>query len=64
MGKPGGNVVYMDIDELWNGYEDLLVDLANREGVKAVAELGGGANPIRPPPRNPHVCTHLPRADT
>ena len=46
MGKPGGNVVYQDIDELWNGYEDLLVDLAKREGVKAVAELGGGANPI------------------
>ena len=46
MGKPGGNVVYMDVDELWNGYEDLLVELAKREGVKAVAELGGGANPI------------------
>jgi SAM-dependent methyltransferase len=46
MTKPPGNVVYMDIDELWNGYEDLLVDLAQREGAKAVAELGGGANPI------------------
>jgi SAM-dependent methyltransferase len=46
MAKPPGNVVYMDIDELWHGYEDLLVDLAQREGAKDVAELGGGANPI------------------
>jgi SAM-dependent methyltransferase len=46
MGKPPSKVVYMDIDELWNGYEDLLVNLAQREGAKAVAELGGGANPI------------------
>lgn len=46
MGKPGGNVVYMDIEELWHGYEDMVVELAKREGVKSVAELGGGANPI------------------
>ncbi|OBF30313.1 transposase [Mycobacterium sp. ACS1612] len=46
MAIPPGKVVYMDIDELWNGYEDLLVDLAKREGAKSVAELGGGANPI------------------
>jgi SAM-dependent methyltransferase len=46
MGKRPGNVIYMDIDELWHGYDDLLVDLARREGAKAVAELGGGANPI------------------
>jgi hypothetical protein len=46
MGMPPGKVVYMDIDELWQGYENLLVDLAKREGAKSVAELGGGANPI------------------
>jgi SAM-dependent methyltransferase len=46
MGKPASNVVYMDIDELWHGYEDMVVDIARREGVKSVAELGGGANPI------------------
>ncbi|MFG1930504.1 class I SAM-dependent methyltransferase [Mycobacterium sp. NPDC048908] len=46
MGMPRSKLVYMDVDELWNGYEDLLVDLARREGTKAVAELGGGANPI------------------
>jgi SAM-dependent methyltransferase len=51
MGMPPGKVVYMDIDELWHGYEDLLVDLAKREGAKSVAELGGGANPIVADPK-------------
>jgi SAM-dependent methyltransferase len=46
MAMAPGKVVYMDIDELWHGYEDLVVDLAQREGAKSIAELGGGANPI------------------
>jgi SAM-dependent methyltransferase len=46
MGMAPGKVVYMDVDELWHSYEDVVVELARREGVRSVAELGGGANPI------------------
>jgi SAM-dependent methyltransferase len=40
------NVDYMHFIELWEGYEDLLVKLGRRQGSNAVAELGGGANPM------------------
>jgi SAM-dependent methyltransferase len=46
MGNPTGNINYMDLEDLWQGYDDLLVELARREDAKAVAELGGGAKPI------------------
>jgi SAM-dependent methyltransferase len=39
-------VNYMDRDELWLGYEPFVLKLAQAEGVKDVAELGGGANPF------------------
>ena len=41
-----GPVEYTDIDTLWKGYDDFVRELAQREGVDRVAELGGGANPI------------------
>jgi SAM-dependent methyltransferase len=37
---------YADLDALWGGYEDLLVELGHLTGARAVAELGGGANPL------------------
>ncbi|MDZ7887214.1 MAG: methyltransferase domain-containing protein [Mycobacterium sp.] len=40
------DVEYRDFAELWQGYDDAVLDLARREGVTAVAELGGGANPV------------------
>lgn len=40
------DIDYMHFTELWHGYEDLLLDLGRRQGSNAVAELGGGANPI------------------
>jgi len=40
------DVEYKDLDTLWQGYDESVRNLAEREGVKAVAELGGGANPI------------------
>lgn len=46
MGNPTGNISYTNVDDLWLGYDDLLVELARREDAKAVAELGGGANPM------------------
>lgn len=46
MGNPTGNISYTNIDQLWLGYDDLLLELARREDAKAVAELGGGANPM------------------
>ena len=42
----GGDVAYTDFDKLFESYDDLVVDLGRCEGAKAVAELGGGANPI------------------
>lgn len=39
-------IEYWDFAELWRGYDDSVLDLARREGVQAVAELGGGANPV------------------
>lgn len=46
MGNQAVEVTYTGLDELWQAYDDLLVDLAKRESVSAVAELGGGANPM------------------
>jgi SAM-dependent methyltransferase len=46
MGSGALNVAYTDLDDLWQAYDGLVVDLAKREGVSAVAELGGGANPM------------------
>ena len=37
------DVHYKDLDTLWQGYDESVRTLAEREGVKAVAELGGGA---------------------
>jgi SAM-dependent methyltransferase len=37
---------YTELDDLWSGYESLLADLGRRSGAVAVAELGGGANPL------------------
>ena len=36
---------YRDHGELWQGYDKSVLALARAEGVNAVAELGGGANP-------------------
>jgi SAM-dependent methyltransferase len=41
-----GRVNYTDMTSLWQGYEDQVLDLARRNNVKTVAELGGGANPF------------------
>jgi SAM-dependent methyltransferase len=41
-----GHVDYIDMDKLWKGYDDFVVELARRNGVTTVAELGGGANPV------------------
>lgn len=46
MGNPTGNISFTDLEDLWQGYDDLLVDLARREDAKSVAELGGGARPL------------------
>jgi SAM-dependent methyltransferase len=46
MGNQAVEVTYTGLDELWQAYDDLLVDLAKRESVSCVAELGGGANPM------------------
>jgi len=40
------NVTFCTWRELWDSYEGNLLDLARRNQVSAVAELGGGANPI------------------
>lgn len=40
------HVEYCDFAQLWEGYDDSVAELARREGVQAVAELGGGANPV------------------
>ncbi|MGU3500188.1 class I SAM-dependent methyltransferase [Mycobacterium sp. C31M] len=40
------DIEYRDFAELWQAYDDSVADLARREGVHAVAELGGGANPV------------------
>ena len=37
---------YMNMPELWHGYEDFVLELARQNGVKDVGELGGGANPF------------------
>lgn len=42
---PGG-VEYREFAELWQGYDESVLALALREDVRAVAELGGGANPV------------------
>ncbi|MCW2514920.1 MAG: Methyltransferase domain protein [Mycobacterium sp.] len=42
----GGDVIYTDIADLWEGYEDHLVQLAREIDAKEIAELGGGANPL------------------
>src|SRR6476620_7126516 len=42
----GGRVVYTDIEDLWQSYDDLLVRLAHEIDAKDIGELGGGANPI------------------
>ena len=39
-------VSYFPSAELWTNFDDLVLGLASRRGVTAVAELGGGANPI------------------
>lgn len=41
-----GQVSYKDLDELWQSYPGLLLELARRHDVSQVAELGGGANPV------------------
>lgn len=41
-----GTVAYTDLRDLWSGYEDLLLEIGRRTGATAVAELGGGANPL------------------
>ena len=41
-----GRVVYTDIEDLWQSYDDLLVGLAHEIDAKDIGELGGGANPI------------------
>jgi SAM-dependent methyltransferase len=46
MGNEAIDVAYTDLDDLWQSYDDLLVELARREGASSVAELGGGANPM------------------
>jgi SAM-dependent methyltransferase len=46
MGNTTGNVNYMDLESLWQSYDDLLVQLARRQEATAVAELGGGAKPM------------------
>jgi len=42
----GGLVVYTDIEDLFQSYDDLLVRLAHEIDAKDIGELGGGANPI------------------
>jgi SAM-dependent methyltransferase len=44
--SPAARIVYRDADELWGGYDNSVLTLARDTGVRAVAELGGGANPI------------------
>jgi SAM-dependent methyltransferase len=44
--RAAGKVKYRDTNEHWQGYEDLVLELARRDGVTDVAELGGGANPF------------------
>jgi SAM-dependent methyltransferase len=46
MGSDTLEVEYTGLHDLWQAYDGLLVDLARREGVTSVAELGGGANPM------------------
>ncbi len=46
MGNPTGIVNYMGLEDIWQSYERLLVELGKRESVQSVAELGGGANPM------------------
>jgi SAM-dependent methyltransferase len=46
MGTQVAEVAYTGLEELWQAYDNLLVDLAKRESVSSVAELGGGANPM------------------
>jgi SAM-dependent methyltransferase len=41
-----GQVDYRVMTDLWGGYDDFVLDLAHRNDAKAVAELGGGANPV------------------
>jgi SAM-dependent methyltransferase len=41
-----GHIEYKDMTSLWHGYEDQVLNLARRNGVNTVAELGGGANPF------------------
>ena len=43
---PKGTVRYDDSTVLWHGFEDLVLNVARRNGVTSVAELGGGANPF------------------
>lgn len=44
--RRNGQVEYTDLDTLWKGYDGFVRQLAQREGVDRVAELGGGANPV------------------
>ncbi len=41
-----GAVRYVNSLDLWQGYSEFLLETAHRNGVSAVAELGGGANPV------------------
>lgn len=41
-----GDVVYTDIEDLWQSYEDVLLRLAHEINAQDIGELGGGANPI------------------
>jgi SAM-dependent methyltransferase len=45
-GSKSLDVGYTDLHTLWQAYDGLVLDLARREGVTSVAELGGGANPM------------------
>jgi SAM-dependent methyltransferase len=40
------NINYKSLDDLWQSYDPLVLDLAQRIGAESVAELGGGAKPM------------------
>lgn len=42
----GQRVRFAPSSELWQGYDELLLELARRNDVRSVAELGGGARPL------------------
>lgn len=41
-----GPVKYVVASDLWSGYDNFVLESARSSNVRAVAELGGGANPI------------------